>query len=495
MSIIRAMDDPELFARHFRGESWGPWRAFLKALFALPMGEADLATYSMHTGRTAPPAQPFKEAALICGRRAGKSRIMALVGVYTAAFHDFGPHLAPGEIATVAILASDRKQARTIFRYARGLLRAVPMLAEKIAEETGERIALDNDVEIEVTTASFRSSRGYTYACVICDEVAYWRSDEAANPDEEIVRALRPGLSTIPGAMLLLASSPYAQKGVLYNSYKRRYGKDDGRVLCWKASTRAMNPLIDQRIIDEAREDDPAAAAAEFDAEFRSDIAAFVSREVVDACTVPGRYELPRISANRYSAFVDPSGGSSDSMTLAIAHAERDGTGPNAPSRAVLDAVREVKPPFSPEGVVDEFCGLLKAYGVSRVTGDRYGGEWCREPFKKHGIAYDLSERPKSDIYRDVLPLLNSQRAELLDLTTLAKQLCGLERRTARGGRDSIDHAPNGHDDVANAVAGALLAVGNPVMSPFERFKALASDDLAPLRRANVFYPDGAPRR
>ena len=37
-------------------------------------------------------------------------------------------------------------------------------------------------------------------------------------------------------------------------------------------------------------------------------------------------------------------------------------------------------------------------------------------------------------------------------------QICGLERRTGRSGRDSIDHAPNGHDDIANAVAGAAAA-------------------------------------
>ena len=33
-------------------------------------------------------------------------------------------------------------------------------------------------------------------------------------------------------------------------------------------------------------------------------------------------------------------------------------------------------------------------------------------------------------------------------------QLCGLERRTARSGRDSIDPAPGAHDDIANSVAG-----------------------------------------
>ena len=76
----------------------------------------------------------------------------------------------------------------------------------------------------------------------------------------------------------------------------------------------------------------------------------------------------------------------------------------------------------------------------------------------EQALTYDLSQQPKSDLYRDVLPLLNSKRVDLLDHPKLIAQLCGLERRTARSGRDSIDHAPGAHDDVANAAAGALLA-------------------------------------
>ncbi len=80
---------------------------------------------------------------------------------------------------------------------------------------------------------------------------------------------------------------------------------------------------------------------------------------------------------------------------------------------------------------------------------------------------------PKSDLYRDLLPMLNSGRAELLDLAKLGAQLVGLERRTARSGRESIDHAPGGHDDVANAVAGALLATSSSGMSALDRARAL----------------------
>jgi hypothetical protein len=243
---------------------------------------------------------------------------MALLAVFLACFRNYTPHLAPGEVATVAVLAADRRQARVILRYVTGLLRSVDMLAGEVEEETAERIVLRNGVEIEITTASFRSTRGFTYAAVLCDEIAYWRNENSANPDVEIVNAVRPGLSTIPGATLLMASSPYSKRGVLYTTFRRHWGRDDTRVLVWRGTTAEMNPRIDPRIIEEAREDDPAAASAEYDAQFRDDIASFVAREAVDACTVPGRYELPPVSTRKYVAYTDPAGGSGgDAMTCA----------------------------------------------------------------------------------------------------------------------------------------------------------------------------------
>jgi hypothetical protein len=46
-------------------------------------------------------------------------------------------------------------------------------------------------------------------------------------------------------------------------------------------------------------------------------------------------------------------------------------------------------------------------------------------------------------------------------VSRLVSQLCGLERRTARGGRDSIDHPPGAHDDLANSAAGAVASAIN----------------------------------
>lgn len=453
-TILEAMDHPDLFAPHFRDPSWKAWRGFLAALFALPMSDDQLALYHRHTGRLAPPPAPFKEAELVIGRRGGKSRILALIATYLATFFDYAPHLAAGELATIAIIAADRKQARSIFRYVKGFLGAVPALAGMIQDETAEIITLNNRVVIEIATASFRVTRGYTFAAVLADETAYFRDETGANPDVEIFRALRPGLSTIPGAILLNASSPYRRAGLLWTTFQRHYGKDDARVLVWKASTSEMNPKIDPAIIAEAYEDDPESAASEYGAEFRSDIADFVSRAVVEACIDPGIYERPSVAAaGQYSAFIDAAGGSgSDSMTLAIAHREND--------IPVLDAIRERKPPFSPDDVVTEFSGLMKSYRITKAESDKWGGDWVGEAFRKQRITVVPSALPKSDIYREVLPLLNAHRCSLLDHPRLVQQLCGLERRTARSGKDSIDHAPNGHDDVANAAAGALRMVG-----------------------------------
>jgi phage terminase large subunit-like protein len=252
-TIIQALDDPRLFAPFFRGPTWDAWRAFLAVLFALPVDDAQRTLYATCTGRTALPTEPFKEAELVVGRRGGKSRILALLGTYLATFRDYTAYLAPGEVATVSVIAADRRQARTIMRYVTGLFRAVDLLRPMvIGTPSDETIALNNRVVIEIQTASWRVTRGYTFAAVLADETAFWRDDTSANPDVEIFRAIRPGLSTIPGAMLLNASSPYRRAGVLYTTYRRHYGKEGARVLVWQGPTGTMNLGLDPAVIAEA---------------------------------------------------------------------------------------------------------------------------------------------------------------------------------------------------------------------------------------------------
>jgi hypothetical protein len=453
-SIIAAIEDPDLFGGMFAAPSWLPWMVFLEALQALPMSEEHLALYRKHTGRSQPPTCPARYAELVVGRRGGKSRILALIATYLACVLDHRDYIVPGETPVVAIIAKDRTQARVILGYIAGFIRSIALFAELIEDELAETIRLSNGVVIEVHTASIGAPRGRTFLAVLCDETAFWPTDgDSANVDTEVINAVRPGLSTIPYSLLLIASSPYAKRGILYANYAKYFGKEDASVLVWKGSTEEMNSsLVGDPLIVEMYAEDFERADAEFGGNFRVDVGAFVVREAVEDVVAHGIRELPPSAGITYVAHCDPSGGSADSMTMAIGHCESGGL-------AVLDAVREIRPPFSPDGVVEEFATLLKSYGVSRVTGDAYAGEWPRERFSVHGITYDVSSRNKSQIYGEFLPALNGQRVRLLDHPRLIGQLCNLERRTARGGRDSIAHAPGAHDDLANAVCGVLVNV------------------------------------
>ena len=322
---------------------------------------------------------------------------------------------------------------------------------------------------VEVHTASFRTVRGYSICAALCDEIAFWRDESSSEPDTEILAALRPAMATMSGSMLLCASSPYARRGVLWETYHRHFKQDGDPILVWQASTETMNPSVSKEFIARAYEEDAASASAEYGGQFRTDIESFVSREVIAACVDNGVHERAPIRGVKYVGFVDPSGGSSDSFTLGIAHREKDGT-------AMLDVLREVKPPFSPESVVADFAKTMKAYGIRKCAGDRFGGEWVVAPFKQHGIAYEASAAPKSDLYRDLLPMLNSRKGALLDNQRLINQLLGLERRTARSGRDSIDHGPHAHDDVANAAAGALVTAASGAGSGYTLANVLSND-------------------
>jgi hypothetical protein len=449
IDLLAAMDDEKLLGRAFVGPSWSTWRAILKAAFALPMSPVENEAFRLVADRD-PPASRVRELWVVAGRRAGKDSIASAIATWFAAFHDYSRSLRPGEKATVMMLACDRDQARICHNYVQAYFDDVELLAPMVTTRTKSALELDNRVEVIVSTNDYRAVRGRAIALAILDECAFYRDESSSSPDVETYRALRPGLATIPGSMLIGISSPHGRSGLLYDKWRKHYGRD-GDILVIRAPSRVLNPTLDQAIIDEALEEDPIAAAAEWLAEWRSDVEQFVSHEVVDAATVVGRFELPPVDKVNYHAFVDPSGGSSDSMTVAVAHWDE------VRKRAIVDAIREIKPPFSPAAAVKEISDLIKAYRLNRIKGDRYGGEWPRESFREHRVEHYLSPKTKSEMYGEMLPALNSGTIELLDSPRTNSQLCALERRVARGGRDIVDHPVGGHDDCINAVAGALI--------------------------------------
>ena len=448
----------------FRASSWDGWRAILARV-----------TPDVH------------EAWFIIGRGGGKSRVDALIA---CAFATRAYRLAPGEKVYIGVFAPDRKQAGITFRYIVGLMRAVPELSAMVTRETRESLELSNGVVIEVLSATTAAPRGRAYALAIVEEAAFLPQDASANPDVELLRAIRPALARVRGSLLCVVSSPYARRGILWDAYQRYHGQPDGEVVFVQAATLDLNPMFDRREVERALEEDPAAAAAEYLGQFRSDVETFIDPEAIAACVVEGRHEVPYSDRHeRYTAFLDPAGGSGqDSFTWAIAHEEWRTSG----ALVVLDCVREHRPPFSPTSVCGKVAGDLQRYGLSTATADRWGGEFVVEAMAAHGITVYQSARSKSELYGELLPMVNSRRVELLDLPRLSKQLIGLERRTQRGGRDSIDHGPAAHDDVANACAGACVELLRPWGRPADESPAA---DAPPIQTwLDVFNPQEAAR-
>ena len=466
-NILDAMHHEALFGQHFEGASWAGWQAFLGALFGLQMTADQRRIYRQCTGRKTPPRGQFAEAWMIVGRRGGKSLIAAAVAVYLGTCRDHRKHLKPGERATIMVIAADKDQAAIILNYIKGFLETIPLLAERVERQTSSTIDLMGGISIEVRAANFRSVRGRTVIACIADEIAYWRSEDSANPDHEILNAVRPAMATMPNSLLLCLSSPYRKAGALYEAHAKHYGVDKSKVLVWQASTETMNPSIDRAIIKQAYADDPVVAAAEYGAQFRDDISGLIDHETLQGCLRPSAAPLPPQPGVHYKAFVDPSGGRADAFAVAIGHREGE--------TRVIDAIFAREGRFVPASVVSEFAAILRQYKVSRVTGDNYAGEWPAQEFARHQISYERAGMAKSDLYIQGLPLLASALVSMPSDKKLMSEITRLERRTTRAGKDSVDHPRGGHDDRANAVFGLLSVLSARRLEP--NIRKLFDDD------------------
>jgi len=476
--------------------SWQPWRTAIRALLADPLTSHDppdvQALYTQCTERPTWPTLRHKEGWFLVGRRGGKTAAMAKLAVAVACFTDCTPYVSPGEVATVMLLAADRKQARIAYRYVLGLLQSDPTLATLIqGEPTKDLIRLANRVHIEIHAADYRSTRGYTLLACIADEAAFWSRQHTANPDTEVLNAFRPGLGTIPHSLLIGISTVYARRGALFQAFSDHYGKaaDPAHpVMVWKASTCTMNPTFNAAIIAAALTSDPAAAKAEYEAEFRGDLESFLTHELVQAAVDAGCPVRPPLPGVYHFAFCDPAGSGgekADSMTMGISHLEDGG---NGQVLAVLDLVVEVRPPFNPDEVVGSFAELCAQYGIASVVGDRYGGLWPASRFNAFGLLYEPAGRTKSEIYLEALPLLSSGRVRLLDQPRLIQQLLALERRSGRSGKDAVDHPVGGKDDVCNAALGALVLAQDVALAEAATASVPRSADDLALERAFITH-------
>ena len=469
MNILQAIRDDQLF-RPFLADSndsirtWDAWTVALRCLYGIKIPKKAYGLVKECTGRDATklPTGGFKTALFLTGRRSGKSRIASIIASYEAALSGRESKLAKGEQGLVVCISPTKRQSQVVRHYIRGVF-DTPLLLNEIGRETTEGFSLNNGVSVETLVADWRTVRNFSLLSVILDECAFlgYSEESKVRSDTELVRAIKPGLATT-GGRLIAISSPYAQKGWCYTQYKKNFGNDAGKTLVWNCSSRTMNSTLPQSIVDDALEEDRPAALAEYMGQFRQDVCTFVSRDLIESLVVPGRQDIPPQPNLSYVGFADVSGGRVDDAALAIAH--REGR------MVIIDCLKRYKSPHNPHVVVAEMVKVLREYRCDKAIGDAYAAEWTKTTFEALGIKYERASKtewsegtriknkvakPRSQLYMELLPRLHAAEIELPDNDMLITQLSNLERRTRSGGRDTIDHGPGGHDDLANAVAGA----------------------------------------
>jgi hypothetical protein len=478
VSLRTALADPSLLGNVLVGESFSLWKTVLLATNGEPLTEAERADFDRVSGLKPPPISRVDEALFLIGRRGGKDTAVAPFAVYLAACVDWSAVLAPGERGIGLVIAPDQRQARIQFDYISAVFDSSPILSALVVNRTADTIELVTGISIQVRAANFRHLRGATLIFVLGTEAAFWYDESGANSDADILAAVRPGLATT-GGPLILFTTPHARSGEVWKMTEAHYGaKGDPSILVVRGTSRDFNPTLSERVVARALARDPEGARAEYLAEFRSDVSALLAEASLVAVVPVGVAEIePRhaVKGDSYFAHFDAATGSGgDSAALAIACSGKP---------AELVAVRRWRPPFSPRRVVKEAASLAASYGLAQVSIDRFAPGLVAELFREHEVGCEVSELTTSEAFIQLLALMNSQMVALLDVPELLGELRRLERRPGGAGRESVSHPPGGHDDVAAAVAQALAAAAARPSGP--QVRVLRTRSKSELERSS----------
>ncbi len=436
-------------------------RTILKAMYGLELNQAELDIYRRATGRHIYEPREHNEATVIVGRQGGKtSRIGAIVATYEAC-RDHG--LTRGARAYVVLIAPVTKQAQIAFNFIQNFFLAVPVLRNKIAKIRKNEIDLDNGITVACCPCSQITIRGFRVVAAILDEIGFWRDEvTAANPAEDVLKALRPAMATFASHKLIKISTPYRKEGVLWRDYQQRAERD---YLVWQLPSAEMNPTISPEFLEKERQRDEEGFRREYLAQFTDHIEGWIGFEALERCVIKSCTERAPVADAIYAAAVDPAF-KGDDFAFAIAHRSPDGT-------IILDyaatwtGTREE--PLGYEWVCREIARILKRYGLNVVVGDQHCAAIIQQEFLKLGISYEektFGSGTRLDIFGNLEHLIKQQNIQLLDKPELLRQLRALEKhKTVRGNID-VRPAYDVKDDLAVAVALAVFKLSNIDVRP-----------------------------
>ena len=438
----------------------------LKVIYGELLTDGELEIYRQGTGRASYDRKEHRENTIIGGRRGGKTRLSAIIAVYEA-FRDHG--LPRGERGYVMLLARDKAQAQIAFDYIFKYISESPILSQRILSKTKQEIILKNNITIACYACTHDRVRGRSLVTIICDEIGFWADgDVSANPAEEILAALRPGMATVRHAKLIKISSPYVKCGVLWDEFSRRTELD---FLVWQLTSFQMNPTLREEDFESERRMGEEKFIREFLAHFTDSVNGWIDSDSLNRCIIGGRRQLSRQDNLSYVGVLDAAS-RHDDFALVIVHKDPQGL-------IVVDFIKTwtgtKKAPLQFEPVLSEVKDILETYGTNTVTGDQYQADPISQHLRKLGIVFNqftFSAATRFKLFSGLKHLLLQGKIQLLDDIELNRQLRSLrEEKSPRGNIDV--QVSSGKDDRAVTLALAVHQANedNPLL-PFESVPA-----------------------
>lgn len=232
----------------------------------------------------------------VCGGRGGKSLLAAWRLVYLAA--TLPVKLSPGEQAFAIIVAPDQRLAEQTLRYCVGIAREWFPEKGRVTEESSLGFTLvraqagaeadkwgDDRVRFAVLPASQggKAQRGRALVGAILDEAAFFRGEDSAINDKDVLDAVTPRV--IVGGEVIVTTTPWSRAGEVYELFERNFSHPIDAVV---AHAPTWELRSDERIlaqIEREKTRDPWNYSREFGAEFLDrDQGTFFEADCIEGC-------------------------------------------------------------------------------------------------------------------------------------------------------------------------------------------------------------------
>jgi hypothetical protein len=434
--------------------------------------------------------------AAVCGARGGKSYVaVALRLVFGMLVRDLRS-MAPGQRAVALIVAPNDKLRREVSNYARGAVRSKPELEAMVCEDSADGFGMrrpDGHVvrfETGVATAGGYGARGRALTDFALDECAFFRDSSFKVNDEEIYRA--GAARVLPGGQVIVASTPWAEAGLLYDLHKRNWSKPSDALVAHAPTLLMHDSEMTRAIVERERLRDPDNAAREFDAKFMtSGTTVFFESSTIDAAETSEPFEVE--PGDTLAAGAD-FGFRSDSSALLLV-ALRDGV------LHVFDGAEErpTDGPLKPSKTVETFAGKI-AGRCAFVMADQHYREAIAEHLETHALGYVPAPAQPAETYVRARMLLREKRVKIHALEfrdRLVQQMREVQGKPTAGGGMSIIHprwAKGGHGDLVAALVLALWQLyGDEVPKPPPAAGTREAALLAKQARAERFAEEERP--